>query len=404
MKMKKRKEVVEPTQEESGQEAPAGEEANPQEVDKDGDAIMKPVEETKEATKEVGPKPMEVDKEVGGNFIAATEEVDWEKCEDKAIQYSMKRSEIATRRGGRGRPRKFEALTLDCVKEKIVEMEEEYTEAAKPLNKVWAPTSFMDETREMILAAVTEEEIAQILLNRIEEGFINPMNMKSVDSYKDSNHMEVESEKESSKSNKDMSLANKVIENDIVFYRNNRKIKKFWSSESLRETWKEFTLDIKPGDICPLFFSVYVFLGQTDVYVEKLQTKLEMKNKKQSHDSKSGTGHSSKNDRKRKAGFYKEASSDDSDSGEGTTRRKSKRQKIAESSFSEDSVEDNESEGDDEDLVEEEDNEEENSDENWDENCYKCGKEGECVCCETCPKVAHLKCAGLKKIPKDEWY
>lgn len=37
------------------------------------------------------------------------------------------------------------------------------------------------------------------------------------------------------------------------------------------------------------------------------------------------------------------------------------------------------------------------------DECYKCKDGGKLIMCENCPRVAHLKCAGLVKIPKGEW-
>lgn len=36
----------------------------------------------------------------------------------------------------------------------------------------------------------------------------------------------------------------------------------------------------------------------------------------------------------------------------------------------------------------------------WNETCMKCGDFGELICCEDCPNVTHLKCAGLRKEPE----
>eukprot|EP00358_Blepharisma_japonicum_P004436 CAMPEP_0202950360 /NCGR_PEP_ID=MMETSP1395-20130829/21758_1 /ASSEMBLY_ACC=CAM_ASM_000871 /TAXON_ID=5961 /ORGANISM="Blepharisma japonicum, Strain Stock R1072" /LENGTH=108 /DNA_ID=CAMNT_0049654755 /DNA_START=1968 /DNA_END=2290 /DNA_ORIENTATION=- len=38
------------------------------------------------------------------------------------------------------------------------------------------------------------------------------------------------------------------------------------------------------------------------------------------------------------------------------------------------------------------------------DNCYFCDDGGKLICCETCPKVVHPKCIGLKKVPKEDWY
>jgi len=43
------------------------------------------------------------------------------------------------------------------------------------------------------------------------------------------------------------------------------------------------------------------------------------------------------------------------------------------------------------------------ADEN-DENCSACGKFGELICCETCPKAFHLHCTGQKRVPRGDWH
>ena len=39
----------------------------------------------------------------------------------------------------------------------------------------------------------------------------------------------------------------------------------------------------------------------------------------------------------------------------------------------------------------------------WNDDCYKCGEEGDLLCCDTCPNVAHLACIGLKQAPSGMW-
>ena len=35
--------------------------------------------------------------------------------------------------------------------------------------------------------------------------------------------------------------------------------------------------------------------------------------------------------------------------------------------------------------------------------CWICHKEGDVICCETCPRVFHLKCIQMETAPTDEW-
>ena len=36
--------------------------------------------------------------------------------------------------------------------------------------------------------------------------------------------------------------------------------------------------------------------------------------------------------------------------------------------------------------------------------CYVCGRAGKLLCCDSCPKVFHLACCGLTKLPRGNWY
>lgn len=37
------------------------------------------------------------------------------------------------------------------------------------------------------------------------------------------------------------------------------------------------------------------------------------------------------------------------------------------------------------------------------DECHVCKDTGEVICCDTCPKVFHLACLGLKETPDGEW-
>jgi hypothetical protein len=38
-----------------------------------------------------------------------------------------------------------------------------------------------------------------------------------------------------------------------------------------------------------------------------------------------------------------------------------------------------------------------------DSYCWICHKEGEVICCETCPRVFHIKCIQLETAPTEDW-
>ena len=68
-----------------------------------------------------------------------------------------------------------------------------------------------------------------------------------------------------------------------------------------------------------------------------------------------------------------------------------------------------ESSSEDEDLDldsdEDEDSKMGQKDEDWDDECQVCGKAtGNVLCCESCPRVCHFECTGLRKKPLSEWY
>eukprot|EP01105_Mastigella_eilhardi_P022829 TRINITY_DN5684_c0_g1_i2.p1 TRINITY_DN5684_c0_g1~~TRINITY_DN5684_c0_g1_i2.p1 ORF type:complete len:974 (+),score=313.13 TRINITY_DN5684_c0_g1_i2:63-2924(+) len=49
-------------------------------------------------------------------------------------------------------------------------------------------------------------------------------------------------------------------------------------------------------------------------------------------------------------------------------------------------------------LVEEEKNEQSH------DRCSRCGKQGRFICCESCPRVYHLRCVGLCRYPPGDWF
>lgn len=369
----------------------------PKEVEKTEEIKAAPTGDNTEPSKDV-----EMEVETDPKYEAYREEVDFEKHLDKAMQFSMKKSEISTRKSHRLNSNKMDTLSLSSIKDKLLELEEVYTESARDLCKVWAPYSVSEKIREDITEAEGEEQIALILL-KLEEGFSNPMNYKPVDPTVIQN-MEMDVESQSHTSSKDFVANNKIIEDNVMFYRNNRKIKKFWSSDNLKDSWKEYISNIQNGGISALFLGVCVFIDQAEEYIEKLNSKVEKKKMAEERNSSSkGTKKISQKDadrleRKRRAGFYKEESSEQESDDESKPRR-TKRQRVQnESEFDEESVND-ESMGE-----EEEEEEEADDDSQWDSNCYICSKPGEVICCESCTNVAHLTCLKLRVIPENDWY
>lgn len=278
------------------------------------------------------PEKQQVDMEVDEdpkyeNYI---EEIDWEKNLERAIEFSMKRSEINTRRSNK-QNKKFDTLTLESIKEKILEIEEDYSESAKDLNKVWAPYSTIDKIKQIVLEAEDEETICKALLT-IEEGFSNPMNFKSIEGVSASTNMDVDGENVAesvSNTSSREQFNKKIIEDGFMFYRNNRKTKKFWSSETLKDSWKDYIFNIQNGSISALFLGVCIFVDQAEMYIDKLNTKLESKKQNEEKSSKNTMTkkqiQADRNERKRRAGFYKEESSDsESNSDESSKKNKTK--------------------------------------------------------------------------------
>lgn len=293
------------------------------------------------------------------------EEIEWDKALDRSINYSNKKLEIGTRRSGRGKPKKFENLSLECIIEKLIDNEEEYTEAAATLNKVWAPFSYAEKIKKEFNDAQSEKEIADALIT-LEQGYSNPMSFRRLEEY---NLRNLELEGETQKDENGVIIVNnKIIEGDMVFYRNNRKIKKFWLSDTLKETWKEYVSTIEDGSISSLFLSVCIFLDQAEVYIEKLAAKAEKKVRdNKSSRSRQSKGTAERNERKRKAGFYKEDSSNDDSESEQKSKNKRKKLKDDESDFDEESIDDD----DDEDMKElSEEEDESDQDSKWDSDCY----------------------------------
>lgn len=172
----------------------------------------------------------QIDMEITEN--SDIEDIDWDKHLERAIQYSLKKSEISTRRSGRNRTKKLDTLSIECIVEKLLENEEEYTEAAAELNKAWGPISTREEIKKALLDNPDEETIAKCV-QVMEDGYSNPMNYKLL-SQVDLNQMEVEEDSKSNKSGENYVMNDKKVDGEFVFYRNNRKIKKFWSSDALK--------------------------------------------------------------------------------------------------------------------------------------------------------------------------
>ena len=184
-------------------------------------------------------------------------------------------------------------------------------------------------------------------------------------------------------------------------------VRRFWSSDEAQEEWKAYVGSIEDGCASKLYFATIIFTQQSEIYIEKLkekQAKDAKKNEKKNGGTGQTTSETTKEGRKKRKGFYREESEsdmsvDDSDeeekqmkAGKSSRARRADRRKVPKSESSFDS---------DKEPEEEEDDDE---DEEWDENCYKCGKEGEVICCESCPHVAHKKCVELRVVPTEDWY
>ena len=240
LRLRKRKDIksdeklkIEETKGEDGSKEPAKEENKDVEMADESQDIQKPVIEKQTIENKNDMLENDVDMETD------TEHIDFDKNLERAIQYSLKKSEIHTRRSGRNRSVKLDMLSLNCIIEKLIENEEEYTEAAAELNKVWAPYSLSESIKTLLLQAKTEEEICRVLIS-LEEGYSHPMNFKPIDSAKlDQKQLETDNQSNASSAQL-IVMNNKIIEDKTIFYRNNRKIKKFWSSDALKGKFSTF--------------------------------------------------------------------------------------------------------------------------------------------------------------------
>lgn len=216
-------------------------------------------------------------KEQSPRYEDYEEEVDWAKCLERAVQFSSRKSEMSTRRSARKSGDRLDSLNLQSIKDRILDLESDYTEASREIGKSWTPYSGIDEMRNIIEDAEDEETLRDAL-DLIERGFSNPMNVKAVEEMPASARVERDMDSQSNASGKPP--ANKrVYENGLVFFRNNRKIKKFWSSDALKDSWREYNSNIQNGSISALFLSVCIFADQAEDFIEKLNSKLEKRNK-----------------------------------------------------------------------------------------------------------------------------
>lgn len=182
------------------------------------------------------------------------EEVDWEKCDERAIQFSTRKSEMSTRRSIRKSVGKLDSLNLQSIKDKILDLESDYTEASKEIGKSWTTYSDIEKMRNIIIEAEDEETLRNTL-EYIECGFSNPMNVKPAEEMPAMTKVDQVSDAQSNTSGKPTGNK-KIYEEGLVFFRNNRKIKKFWSSDALKDSWKEYNSNILNGSISALFLSV----------------------------------------------------------------------------------------------------------------------------------------------------
>lgn len=254
---------------------------------------------------------------------------------------------------------------MQAIKDKILGLEDDYTEISKELGKSWAPYSTIEKLRQIIAEAEGEETLRDAL-ETIEFGFSNPMNVKQCEGVSTSHSMEVDNDSGSNMSGKEPNNK-KVIENGLVFFRNNRKIKKFWATDALRDSWKEYNSNIKNGSISALFLSVCIFSDQAEEFVDKISLKLEKRKKFEEKKSKDKTCKKNsieddRNDRKRRAGFYKEESSEGES--ESDSKPKNKRIKVKNDSEFDDESEEESDEVEEEEAEEEEEIDDEDS--QWD--------------------------------------
>lgn len=71
-------------------------------------------------------RDMDVDEENIPNPDENNEEIDWDKQLERALQFSLRRCEVGTRKSNKNRVRKMESLSLESIKERLLEIEEAY--------------------------------------------------------------------------------------------------------------------------------------------------------------------------------------------------------------------------------------------------------------------------------------
>lgn len=82
----------------------------------------------------------------------------------------------------------------------------------------------------------------------MEQGFSNPMTFKPYDGTQNNIVEAAEDDAGNDAGNEeniDFRSTNKIIQDGYIFSRNNRKIKKFWSSDTLKDCWKDHVEEVE---------------------------------------------------------------------------------------------------------------------------------------------------------------
>jgi hypothetical protein len=133
----------------------------------------------------------------------------------------------------KGRKKKVEDLSLDCAREKLLDIEQKYVEAILPFERSWTTDKRKEGLFEKLLSYTEESEFASALLS-FEEGFswpISIMEQKAIDEM-------------------DMKLVENPeadIEMSPIVEKRRGMVRRFWKSDPSQDEWKNYVASVKQG-------------------------------------------------------------------------------------------------------------------------------------------------------------
>ena len=137
-------------------------------------------------------------------------------------------------------------MTIDCVREKLLEIESKYSEAIEPFERSWTSEKRKEVLISKLLEFTNEQQFVGALKS-MEEGFSWPIS-------------KVEQEKLDEMDNRLSQNPEADVEMEPVVEKRRGMVRRFWSSDEAQEEWKAYIAEIQEGCSTRLYFAVLVFV------------------------------------------------------------------------------------------------------------------------------------------------